>query len=202
MPLRSGAGAGRRRRADSVVSMTEARTTYTATDLTAAAHERFEVGLASARSAVSEHGLMIGHASQPGSLEPVTERNPARLDERLGQFAQGSDEDIARAVAAARASQPAWAQRTIDERIDVLEGVAGEVARRAGMLAAVLTLEVGKTRLESVGEVDESVELIRYYCGCAAAGFDLRLDGEPGTRNLSVMRPFGVFGVIVPFNFP
>ena len=70
------------------------------------------------------------------------------------------------------------------------------------MLAAVLTLEVGKTRLESVGEVDESVELIRYYCGCAAAGFDLRLDGEPGTRNLSVMRPFGVFGVIVPFNFP
>ena len=68
-----------------------------------------------------------------------------------------------------------------------------------------MSLEVGKNRLEALGDVEEAADLIRYYCqqvedndGFAAPMGSLS-DRE---RNVSVLRPYGVWAVISPFNFP
>ena len=72
-------------------------------------------------------------------------------------------------------------------------------------MAAVVTLETGKPRVESIAEVEEAIDLIETYCRQIEEreGFEVPLgtlaDNE---RNRSVLRPFGVFGVIGPFNFP
>src|ERR671911_193978 len=68
-----------------------------------------------------------------------------------------------------------------------------------------MSLEVGKNRLEALGDVEETADLLRYY----ADEFE-RADGfvkpmgslSSAEKTRSVLRPYGVFGVISPFNFP
>jgi 1-pyrroline-5-carboxylate dehydrogenase len=68
-----------------------------------------------------------------------------------------------------------------------------------------MSLEVGKNRLEAPGDVEESADLIRYYCQQMEDndGFDRpmgQLSEREHTR--SVLRPYGVWAVVSPFNFP
>jgi 1-pyrroline-5-carboxylate dehydrogenase len=69
-------------------------------------------------------------------------------------------------------------------------------------------LEVGKNRLEALGEAQECVDFFRVYADDFEShqGYELELPDDPSTafvsRNRSVMRPYGVWVVIAPFNFP
>ena len=72
-------------------------------------------------------------------------------------------------------------------------------------LAAAISLEVGKVRTESIAEVEEAIDLIETYCRQveSAEGFETPLGKlSPDERNTDVLRPYGVFAVIAPFNFP
>ena len=179
------------------------QTTYTSTELAPEADAAFEAGIAAVRGSAREHHLLIGDAWRPGGAPPFKEHNPAGPGEVLGTFASASAADVADAVATARGAQRSWAARTFEARIAILEEAARAIERHAGELAATLSLEVGKNRVESMGEVDEAAELIRFYSSQGAAGFDIPLAAAtPADHNVSVMRPFGVFGVIAPFNFP
>jgi 1-pyrroline-5-carboxylate dehydrogenase len=66
-------------------------------------------------------------------------------------------------------------------------------------------IEVGKSRMEAVGEVEEAIDLIRHYCAEMERTDGFR-EERPGAsaaeRSSVVLRPYGVFGVIAPFNFP
>src|SRR5207237_3519619 len=83
---------------------------------------------------------------------------------------------------------------------------AAELIReRKFELAAVMSVEVGKSRLESMGDAEESADLIDYYCQQMedADGFVRRMAKvTPVERNTDVLRPYGVFACIAPFNFP
>jgi 1-pyrroline-5-carboxylate dehydrogenase len=72
-------------------------------------------------------------------------------------------------------------------------------------IAALMGYEAGKNRLECVGDVEESADLIDYYCDQVERhqGFETTLGVlGPGEENSSVLRPYGVWAVISPFNFP
>jgi len=179
------------------------QTTYTSTELTPEADAAFDAGVSAVRATAGERRLLIGDARRAGGDRAFEERNPARPDEVLAEIASASAADVDDAVRAARAAQRSWVATTVDQRIELLERAAREIERRAGEFAATLCLEVGKNRVESMGEVDEAAALIRFYSSQAAAGFDIPLAAAtPAEHNVSVMRPFGVFGVIAPFNFP
>ena len=72
--------------------------------------------------------------------------------------------------------------------------------------AGVMASEVGKTRMEALGEVEEVADLIRYYAKTAEdnAYYDHEMDnlGDPAVHTRSILRRHGVFAVISPFNFP
>ena len=72
--------------------------------------------------------------------------------------------------------------------------------------AGLMAVEVGKTRLEALGEVEEAADLIRYYAKTAEdnAFYDHPMDnlGDAAVHTRSILRPHGVFAVISPFNFP
>ncbi len=179
------------------------QTTYTSAALSPQRDAAFEEGLVRARAAVGEHGLLVGGETRAGGAGAIVQRNPADEREELGTFASASPSDVDAAIEAARAAQPAWARATVDERIALLERTGAVLERRLGEIAAAASLEVGKQRVESVGEVDEVIELIRVYAAQAAVGFDLELErAAPADVHRSVLRPYGVFGVIAPFNFP
>ena len=68
-----------------------------------------------------------------------------------------------------------------------------------------MSVEVGKSRLESMGDAEESADLIDYYCQQMedADGFVRQMAKvTPVERNTDVLRPYGVFACIAPFNFP
>jgi 1-pyrroline-5-carboxylate dehydrogenase len=72
--------------------------------------------------------------------------------------------------------------------------------------SADMAIEVGKNRIEALGEVEESADLLRYYAQTMVDndGYDHEMGnlGDAAVHTRSVLRPHGVFAVISPFNFP
>ena len=112
---------------------------------------------------------------------------------------------VGRAVDAARAAAPGWAATPYGERCRLLRAVADGIGARHMELAALASLETGKSRTESILEVQEAIDLIEAYAGHMEEneGYTQPLNSfVEGERNVDVLRPYGVFGVIAPFNFP
>ena len=65
---------------------------------------------------------------------------------------------------AAGAAAPRWARTPWTERVAVLRAAADLISERSNELAALMSLEAGKNRLEALGDVEEAADLIRYYC--------------------------------------
>ncbi len=171
-------------------------------------HRRFESALASIKSGLGREYAMLVAGSERKSKDKFEVRSPINRDWLLGVFQQGSSEDVDAAVAAARAAQPAWAAQPWQERVRLLRRAAQLIEERVYDIGAAVALEVGKNRMESLGEVQETADLISWYCGQmeANAGYDRILPNDPlkgyVSRNRSVLKPYGVWAVIAPFNFP
>jgi 1-pyrroline-5-carboxylate dehydrogenase len=169
-------------------------------------HRRFDAALAGVRAAAGGRYLcrIGGEAVETGG-EPLEDRSPIDTAVVLGRFATAGPAEVDRAVAAARAAQRDWARRPWRERVDLLARAATLIRERKYDLAALMSLEVGKSRLEAMGDTEESADLIDYYCGqvAEADGF-VRPMGRITLveRNTDVLRPYGVFTCIAPFNFP
>ncbi len=165
----------------------------------------FDAAVAAVRQGVGTHQLLIGGTARAGGEGTFSVANPANHTESLGSYADASADDVRAAVAAARAAAPAWSATPYAERARILQRAADLIRERVMFLGAVVALEVGKNRVESVGEVEEGADLISYYCDRLVEHHEFRTDQESQTgedRNTSVLRPYGVFGVISPFNFP
>ncbi len=106
---------------------------------------------------------------------------------------------------AARARPACWGRRPWEERVATLRRAAALIRERKFDLAALMSIEVGKSRLEAMGDAEESADLIDYYCQqiADAHGFVRQMARiTPIERNIDVLRPYGVFACIAPFNFP
>ena len=169
-------------------------------------HHRFDVALDALRSSAgTRYPFYINGQAVDHGGAPLDDRSPIDTGLLLGRFARATVEDVDLAVAAARAAQRDWAHRPWQERLTMLRRAAALIRERKYDLAALMSLEVGKSRLEAMGDAEESADLIDYYCGQVeeADGF-VRPMGRitPIERNTDVLLPYGVFACIAPFNFP
>jgi 1-pyrroline-5-carboxylate dehydrogenase len=168
-------------------------------------HANYDAGLLAAKGELGgTHGLFINGAWRPAE---VTFEKRSPIDGSLvGHVAEGTREDVRDAIAAARAAAPGWARTPWLERIAVMRRMADLISERQMELAALMAIEVGKNRLEALGDVEETADLIRYYCDAIAAndGFDHPMGnlGDTTVHTRSVLKPHGVWAVISPFNFP
>jgi 1-pyrroline-5-carboxylate dehydrogenase len=148
--------------------------------------------------------LVIGGRDIRAASE-FDDRSPIDTRILLGTFQSASREQVRDAIAAARSAYPAWSACPWTERVALLKKVADGIRARRWELAALMGYEAGKNRLECVGDVEESADLIEYYCNQIEShhGFETRLGTlGPDEDNSSVLRPYGVWAVISPFNFP
>ena len=123
----------------------------------------------------------------------------------IGHFQSGGREHVRDAVSAARHAYPAWSGLPWRERVAYVRRIADAIRNHRWELSALMGYEAGKNRLECVGDVEESADLIAYYCDEVERheGFERRMATlGPGERNSSVLRSYGVWAVISPFNFP
>jgi 1-pyrroline-5-carboxylate dehydrogenase len=171
-------------------------------------HTRFEGTLAEFRAALGgEYGMLINNEER-FSEEKFENRNPSNTNEVLGVFQKGSEKDAKDAIAAARSAFPKWSKTPWNERIELLRKAADLIDERVFELSVATSLEVGKNRMEALGDVAESAELIRYVCYQMEKndGFVVEMGVDPlvgyTASNVSVLRPYGVWVVISPYNFP
>ncbi len=131
--------------------------------------------------------------------------SPIDRDIVLGEFPQADAALVDEAVAAARAAFPAWRDLGWPKRVELFRVAADVLEERKWDVSVACLVEVGKSRLEAVGEVEEAIDLIRHYCAEMERtdGFREEKPGASSAEKCSVvLRPYGVFGVIAPFNFP
>jgi lactaldehyde dehydrogenase/glycolaldehyde dehydrogenase len=111
--------------------------------------------------------------------------------------------DVETAVAAAEATQHAWARRPAIERARVLRAVAEKIRANAESLARIITEEQGKPLGLARAEVSFTAEYFDYMAEWAR-----RIEGEilesdrPGETIFLFRQPIGVIGGILPWNFP
>jgi 1-pyrroline-5-carboxylate dehydrogenase len=171
-------------------------------------HTNFEDALAQVKSQLGrEHTMLIG-GEERKARSTFEKRSPINTDWVLGTFQRGDEKDAADAITAARAAFPGWSKRPWQERLSLLRKAADLIDKRIFEFGAVIALEVGKNRMEALGDVAEAADLIRYACGQIEANFGfVKKMGEDPLRgykavNHSILRPYGVWLVISPFNFP
>jgi len=171
-------------------------------------HRHFEAALAAVKGELgAERPMWIGGAEvlAEGKFEV---RSPINRDWRIGTFQRADRAQIDAAVAAARNAFPAWAATPWRERVKLLKRAAQLIEERVYEIGAAVALEVGKNRMESLGEVQETADLIHWYCDRMEehGGFAHALPNDPlkgvVSRNRTVLKPYGVWAVVAPFNFP
>ncbi len=168
-------------------------------------HEYFDEDVADLKQNLGRSYSMLIDGQWIAGDRSFEGRSPINTDWLLGKFALSSGEHVRQAVAAAKAAFPAWRATPWQERCARLTQVADLISERLFEISAAVSLEIGKNRLEAIGEVEETADLIRY---CVDAmrdnqGFDRPLLSESDAHfNRSLLKPYGVWGVIGPFNFP
>jgi acyl-CoA reductase-like NAD-dependent aldehyde dehydrogenase len=171
-------------------------------------HQRFEAAVEDVRATFGQsHGHYINGADVTTD-ELRDDLSPVNTNWVLGRFPVATAEHVERAVAAARAAFPGWRATPSTERVRILRKVGELIEARVYDIAAAVAFEVGKNRMEALGEVQETADFFFGYCDDFEnhEGFDHRLPDDPlrdfKSHNRSIMKPYGVWGVIAPFNFP
>ena len=168
-------------------------------------HEYYEEDVVTAKAICGKTFPMYVNGDWVTSESTFASVSPVDTSLTVGHFQQADHDDVSAAVHAARGAFSSWRETHWQERNALLTKVADIISERLFALGAAISIEVGKNRLESIGEVEEAAELIRHCANAMQAndGFARQLDSEDSkTRNHSVLKPYGVWGVISPFNFP
>ena len=168
-------------------------------------HKAFDEALASYKATLgTEHPSLInGKKINTGVFN--SKFNPANTGELIGKYSVVNASHLEEAFQAAKLAQKKWAKTPWEEKVKITEKAADIIRERKMRIAVSMTLEVGKNRMESLGDAEESADLLSYYAQqmVDANGFVKPLGKlSPLEQTQDVLRPYGVFAVIAPFNFP
>ncbi|MEE9277259.1 MAG: CoA-acylating methylmalonate-semialdehyde dehydrogenase [Dehalococcoidia bacterium] len=146
--------------------------------------------------------LIGGKFEEPAAATTEEVPNPA-TGESIAVLPHSTRDDIARAVAAAKAALPDWAETPAPERAQIMFRLKALLEERFDELAEVLTQENGKTLAESKGEVRRGIEVVDFACGAPTLLMGDTLDQIAHGIDEEITRfPVGVVAAITPFNFP
>src|SRR6201993_3867693 len=150
----------------------------------------------------SIHNLVGGKwitSTSPAGIELL---NPA-TGGPLGNSPAGSAEEVDAAVRAAHTAFATWRSVPAVDRVQYLFRLKSLLEEHLDELARLITIENGKTLVESKGELRRGIENVEVACGIPVLmqGYSLE-DVAPGIDEIMVRQPLGVCAVITPFNFP
>ncbi|MFN8370047.1 MAG: aldehyde dehydrogenase family protein [Bacteriovoracaceae bacterium] len=153
-----------------------------------------------------EFKAVIGFKELATASEGFCENtNPSDTRILLSKHAKTPLKDFDKIMQLSASAQKSWEQMGWKKRVEILHKVANVIRERRWEFSAIMSMEVGKNRMEAIGEVEESADLLDYYAGQVekAEGFEVKMGSlSPGEQAKSILKPYGVFAVIAPFNFP
>ena len=150
--------------------------------------------------AVAHHGRTvigfnwIGGRELEGDLPSFDAKSAVDSRDTVGIFPECGERDVEKAARAAAAALRTWSALPLCERAAAIGRIGEALASHKEKLAAVITREVGKPAREALAEVQETIDLCRFFHGegTAQAGPD-----RPGHR-----RPLGVVAIMAGNSSP
>ncbi|MBI3174739.1 MAG: aldehyde dehydrogenase family protein [Chloroflexi bacterium] len=171
-------------------------------------HKGFDAAVAKLKQNMGkEYGLIINNKDVFAD-EKFDDFSPVNTEWKLATMQKGNATHAQAAMAAARKAFPGWSHTPWQERVKLLRKAAALIEERIFDLGAAMALEVGKNRMESLGDVQETADLIYYSCYQMELnnGYVKEMGKDPlvgyDSTNISVLRPYGVWLVVSPYNFP
>jgi betaine-aldehyde dehydrogenase len=150
-----------------------------------------------------EHIFICGEFVRPSGTATIDVVSP-HTEQVIGRVPDGTNADVDRAVAAARAAfDGEWSRTTPQERGGLLAALSLAIQARMDEFAGTITSENGSPFVFSqMGQVFASTMVLDYYAGLAGTfAFEERRDGVMGPA-LVRREPVGVAAAIVPWNVP
>ncbi len=122
--------------------------------------------------------------------------------QKISEVAAGDAVDVAAAVASAKAALPGWRSRRPIERGRVLLAIAKAIRDHASDLAELEVLEAGKPAFQVPFEVEAAAAYFEFYGGLVNSVHGETVDLGPDYHSYTRREPFGVVGIITPWNSP
>ena len=149
----------------------------------------------------------VSHWIDGKLVEGASGREGAVYDPATGALTRhvdfASTEEVAAAVAAAKAAFPAWRATSLSRRTDIMFKIRNLVEQRRHELAAHLTAEHGKVPSDALGEIARGLENLEFATGIPnllKGGYSEQV--STGVDVYQIRQPLGVVAGITPFNFP
>lgn len=137
------------------------------------------------------------------SSRTITSVSPQQPDHIVGSVPSHSEADVTRTVARAREQATAWAAAPAIVRAAALNDAASALSAQSQRLVDLIVAEVAKPRTEATAELARAVGLLRFYAQMALLPEGELLPADVAGGELGVRRrPYGVAGLITPWNFP
>ncbi len=151
-----------------------------------------------------ESGTYLGHGqwsttTDAGVLEPV---NPT-TGEVIARVHASSQADYATLIARAQESFAIWRSTPAPRRGEAIRRCAEALRTHKDALGSLVALEMGKSKPEGDGEVQEMIDIGEFAVGLSRQLYGLTMHSErPGHRMYEQWHPIGLVGIISAFNFP
>lgn len=171
-------------------------------------HNQYDKALKKVKAELGRDQPMFINGQDRFVADKFEDRSPINTDWVVATLQKGSAQDAQDAIGAAHAAWPKWAGMKWQDRVKIMRKAAGNIEKRVYEIAAAVSLEIGKNRMEALGDVQETADLIYYSCDSMERnnGYIVPMGVDPlvgyKSNNVSVLRPYGVWVVISPFNFP
>jgi 1-pyrroline-5-carboxylate dehydrogenase len=168
-------------------------------------HKKFDDALGLLKKELGHTYPLIINGKEVFSEQTFEVRSPSDKNILLARFPLATKEQADEAIHAAREAFSSWSQSSYRERVKLFFQIADSFSAQKFRLAAIVSMENGKNRLEAMGEIDETIDFLRFYADQLESneGFvKPTKSANPNEKTVSVLKPYGVWGVIPPFNFP
>ncbi|DAC48274.1 MAG TPA: aldehyde dehydrogenase family protein [Candidatus Thalassarchaeaceae archaeon] len=152
---------------------------------------------------VKGYNIINGKLASASDGSTFESRNPAWLDDCLGEFPLSTKEDVHAALAAARAAFPSWSATPAPTRGQIIGNMGRLLMKYKDDVVRIETREIGKTLKESAGSVQEAIDTCLFFQSEGRRLYGQTVNSElPDKELFTYRRPLGVCGIINACNFP
>ena len=168
-------------------------------------HEKYEKALEDVKNDLNKEYPIIINGKELFLEKKFEVKSPSDTRIIVAKFPLASKEETINAIKSAKEAFHEWSNTPYQTRAKIFQECADYFSKRKFYLCALMSFENGKNRIEAMGDVDEAIDFMRFYAYQLETnkGFSKEtFHPNPKEKTRTILKPYGVWGIIAPFNFP